>query len=305
MIVNSTEVQNNFGKYLMLVAREDIIITKNGREVAKLTTVDYIPGRANYMDAAVCEETAKYLFNNRKATYKEFLEFTKESQYRYEFIDGEIYLLSSPRFAHQWAMKEIFVAFCNWFEGKKCVPMAAPYDLTLWRDESTVSDSESDIEPNENDDKEPNIVQPDFEYTFISFISPLLIAFSFTFFFFSISSIMTASFPIFSMSSMDISHLFRLIPTFSTKIAFARLSLLQKATSLTMPSIFPPGTQITGNPIISLCLSIVPYLCIILYLSVLLYYSVILHLSIALYFSPSIVPSLFTMLNLLFLIFFK
>jgi prevent-host-death family protein len=161
MIVNSTEVQNNFGKYLMLVAREDIIITKNGREVAKLTTVDYIPGRANYMDAAVCEETAKYLFNNRKATYKEFLELTKESQYRYEFIDGEIYLLSSPRFAHQWAMKEIFVAFCNWFEGKKCVPMAAPYDLTLWRDESTVSDSESDIEPNENDDKEPNIVQPD------------------------------------------------------------------------------------------------------------------------------------------------
>jgi prevent-host-death family protein len=30
-------VQNNFGKYLMLAAREDIIITRNGREVARLT----------------------------------------------------------------------------------------------------------------------------------------------------------------------------------------------------------------------------------------------------------------------------
>ena len=37
MIVNSTEVQNNFGKYLMLSADRDIIITRNGLPVAKLT----------------------------------------------------------------------------------------------------------------------------------------------------------------------------------------------------------------------------------------------------------------------------
>lgn len=34
MRVGSIEIQNNFGKYLMLSAKEDIIITKNGTEVA-------------------------------------------------------------------------------------------------------------------------------------------------------------------------------------------------------------------------------------------------------------------------------
>ena len=40
MIVSSTEVQNNFGKYLMLAAKEDIIITRNGMVIAKLTAVE-------------------------------------------------------------------------------------------------------------------------------------------------------------------------------------------------------------------------------------------------------------------------
>ncbi|MCM3568334.1 type II toxin-antitoxin system Phd/YefM family antitoxin [Neobacillus mesonae] len=39
MIIKSTELQNNFGKYLMLVAQEDIIITRNGTEIAKLTAI--------------------------------------------------------------------------------------------------------------------------------------------------------------------------------------------------------------------------------------------------------------------------
>lgn len=184
MIVNSTEFQNNFGKYLMLVSKEDVIITKNGREAARLTTVERKPGRINYMDGAVCEETARYLFNNRKATYKEFLDLSKDSQYRYEFIDGEIYLLASPRIAHQIAMKEIFAVFCNWFEGKKCVPIPAPYDLTLRRDKTITEtdenanikpdnkadkkiDSEANIEPDQDKESrdnpimEPNVVQPD------------------------------------------------------------------------------------------------------------------------------------------------
>lgn len=36
MKVSSTEIQNNFGKYLILAGKEDIIITKNGTEVARL-----------------------------------------------------------------------------------------------------------------------------------------------------------------------------------------------------------------------------------------------------------------------------
>ena len=36
MIVNSTEVQNNFGKYLELANCEEVVITKNGFPVARL-----------------------------------------------------------------------------------------------------------------------------------------------------------------------------------------------------------------------------------------------------------------------------
>jgi len=36
MIASSTEVQNNFGKYLDLAAGQEIVITKNGAAVARL-----------------------------------------------------------------------------------------------------------------------------------------------------------------------------------------------------------------------------------------------------------------------------
>ncbi|GHV34039.1 hypothetical protein FACS1894187_03790 [Synergistales bacterium] len=36
MIVSSTEVQNNFGKYLDLSSQQEVVITKNGQAVARL-----------------------------------------------------------------------------------------------------------------------------------------------------------------------------------------------------------------------------------------------------------------------------
>jgi prevent-host-death family protein len=36
VIVNSTEVQNNFGKYLELASGQEILITRNGIAVARL-----------------------------------------------------------------------------------------------------------------------------------------------------------------------------------------------------------------------------------------------------------------------------
>jgi len=38
LIVTATEFKGNLGKYLTLVATEDIIITKNGKNVAKLSS---------------------------------------------------------------------------------------------------------------------------------------------------------------------------------------------------------------------------------------------------------------------------
>ena len=37
MIVTATEFKTNFGKYLELIAKEDIFITRNGKTVAKVT----------------------------------------------------------------------------------------------------------------------------------------------------------------------------------------------------------------------------------------------------------------------------
>jgi prevent-host-death family protein len=46
IIVTATEFKTNIGKYLLLVDKEDVFITKNGRSVAKLTNL-----REGNMDA--------------------------------------------------------------------------------------------------------------------------------------------------------------------------------------------------------------------------------------------------------------
>ena len=38
MIVSATELKSNLGKYLELAARQDIFITRNGRNIARLTS---------------------------------------------------------------------------------------------------------------------------------------------------------------------------------------------------------------------------------------------------------------------------
>jgi prevent-host-death family protein len=38
MVITATELKNNIGKYLLLVGDEDIIITRNGKSVAKLSS---------------------------------------------------------------------------------------------------------------------------------------------------------------------------------------------------------------------------------------------------------------------------
>ena len=133
MIVSSTEIQNNFGKYLVLSVKEDIIITKNGFEIAKLTFIEGRATKSFLEDSMVGEQATGYNYGGKKATYEEFLELTKDNEDRYEYIDGEIYLLSSPQTVHQVVLTELFGIFYNWFQGKKCKPMLAPYDITLKR----------------------------------------------------------------------------------------------------------------------------------------------------------------------------
>lgn len=65
MKVPSTKIQNNFGKYLKYVeAREEIIVTKSGKDVAQI-----VP---SYDADCVNEEQPAYRSSNDWVTYEEF-----------------------------------------------------------------------------------------------------------------------------------------------------------------------------------------------------------------------------------------
>lgn len=132
MLVTSTDIKNNFGKYIRLAAKEDIIITKNGKKVGKLAAYR---GDGSEDAETVCENAAAYNYDRKKVSYEEFLEISAKSEEHYEYIDGEIYLLASPKTRHQRILMKMSNVFYNWSMGKKCTPMFAPYDIKLQRNE--------------------------------------------------------------------------------------------------------------------------------------------------------------------------
>ena len=139
MKVSSTEVQNNFGKYLKIAAElEDVIVTRNGYEIAKLVPCEE--------RSALAEEAANYIYNDRwKVSFEEFLKMVENSDLRYEYIDGEVYLLSAPIYSHQVAVDEIHGMFYNWFKGKKCRPLTSPFDVTLFKGKENINVVQPDI----------------------------------------------------------------------------------------------------------------------------------------------------------------
>ncbi len=125
MIIKSTDMQNNFGKYLKLCNYEDIIISRNGKEIAKLVTLNA---------ESVREEAINYEAENNKMTYEEFLSLTEVSDNRFEYINGQVFLMASPRITHQLVQTVLLNIFSNWFAGKKCTPLTSPFDITLTKD---------------------------------------------------------------------------------------------------------------------------------------------------------------------------
>lgn len=139
MEISSTEAQNNFGRYLKLAKFEDIIVTKNGKKTVVIKA--YEEPEKDFSSAA--EKAEDYNWKDEKISYEDFLKLSEESENRYEYIDGEVYLLASPSFDHQNIIVEVINAMYNYFKGKKCRPLTAPFDVTLTAD------------------GEKNVVQPD------------------------------------------------------------------------------------------------------------------------------------------------
>lgn len=143
MIITTTDIQNNFGKYLKLSELEDVVITRNGKKVARLAKYTEEDDKLN----TVCESSATYAesANPMKVTYEQYLKITEESDNRYEYINGELYLLASPLYPHQKAIGDIFFAMSSWFKKKKCIPLMSPFDVTLFKSESNINVVQPDI----------------------------------------------------------------------------------------------------------------------------------------------------------------
>lgn len=64
MIVTATEFKTNFGKYLELIAKEDILITRNGKTIAKvvnpqISAVDSLRGMLKDVPADLDQDSIK------------------------------------------------------------------------------------------------------------------------------------------------------------------------------------------------------------------------------------------------------
>lgn len=118
-----------------------MVITKNGTKVARLTP--YITDIEQYF--LVRERVLDYQYSGKKVSYEEFMEIYEKSTLRMEFINGEIFLLSSPSIGHQEILGKLHLIFNECFKNTKCRVFLAPFDVHFRK----------------KDIKEPDVMQPD------------------------------------------------------------------------------------------------------------------------------------------------
>ncbi|HHV97292.1 MAG TPA: type II toxin-antitoxin system Phd/YefM family antitoxin [Clostridiaceae bacterium] len=138
MLVPASKVRNNFSKYLKQVSGEnkEIIITKNNVKVARL--VPYITDLDKYF--TIRENAVDYNYNHRKVSYEEFMEIYENSNARMEYINGEIFLLSSPSVFHQAVLGDLYTIFKEYFKKGKCRVFTAPFDVHFRKTDIDVPD---------------------------------------------------------------------------------------------------------------------------------------------------------------------
>lgn len=141
-VITATELKQNLGKYLDFVEEQnDVVITKNGVKIARLTP--YVTDIEQYF--TVREKALDYQYGGKKVSYEEFVEISEKSTLRMELINGEIYLLPSPNIGHQEILGRLYLLFNEYFKDKKGRVFLAPFDVHLIK----------------KDMKTPDVVQPD------------------------------------------------------------------------------------------------------------------------------------------------
>lgn len=143
MKITATQLKNNLGEYLKHVIDDssEIVITKNDKEIARL--VPFITNMEKYF--SVRDNTAPYELDKREISYEEFMEIYENTDARLEFINGQIWVLSSPSITHQEILGEMHITFYSYFKDKKCKAYLSPFDVHL---------KKAGV-------KDPDVVQPD------------------------------------------------------------------------------------------------------------------------------------------------
>ena len=142
LVITATELKLNLGKYLdMTLEKKDVVITKNNKKIARLTP--YVTDIEAYF--TVREQAQDYVYRGKKVSYSEFMQISEKSTERMEFINGEIFLLSSPTSFHQDTLGYLYILFNSYFKGKPCKAYLAPFDVHFYK----------------KDISEPDVMQPD------------------------------------------------------------------------------------------------------------------------------------------------
>lgn len=126
VVITVTQLKQNLGKYMDFVGQQnDVVITKNGKKAARLTP--YVTDIEQYF--TVRENALDYQYGGKKVSYEEFMEIYEKSTLRMEYINGEIYILSSPSIGHQQIVGRLHIIFNEYFKGKECKVFLAPFDV--------------------------------------------------------------------------------------------------------------------------------------------------------------------------------
>ncbi len=163
MKVTSTDIKNSFGKYLRLCSTEPVYITKNGKTIAKLLnhSQEDEEGEGSfplgllygvndtyvkaYPPGHMSDAAEAYNLQPVTMTFEEFTKMNEEANNRYEYIDGQVYMLAAPTVFHQRVIARMHIVFNNFLEGKTCDVFMSPFDVTLHR----------------RNHQKSNVVQPD------------------------------------------------------------------------------------------------------------------------------------------------
>lgn len=136
--VSATEFKKNLGQYFELaLSGHAVHITKHGGRsvILQCSEVSEDAGKTGAAEASAAYSTAR-----KRMSYNEFLSYSESSVERLEFIDGEIYMLSSPSIRHQLISKELLMQLHRQLTGNPCKAIQAPLDVTLCRPDSDMKD---------------------------------------------------------------------------------------------------------------------------------------------------------------------